>query len=817
LARLSAYFELLQFEDGEAVFRAGDPADALYVVGDGVFQVMMSDSGTGSATGIARFSRGEAFGEMGILTGETRSATVRAHGAASALRLDLPRFTEVLEREPSIALAVSAILSQRLRAANHALEERDMALGLQVEQVLASLAPVHRRQVLEASVLEAVSQGALEAIFGPDAPSVLADLSAVGVPAGARSPLALRRLRSIFEDEDGIAAVHAHAERVGWALERTGHFDDALAVFARYGPRAAFLMTVARALRVAPPIPDDQRIYWVDRVTDEEATQDPELAMARAALLGDRGDQKAASSLLQRAMGVALTARDTTASQELGAALGRLASDQAVQASVGLAAGLDAETLREGVVPPKSPRAERASRARIFAAGGGLLVASIVMHMVGASPDAVFIALLASASAFWISDLFPSSAVSLGLVVGWILLGVSDSNLAVSGFGSLDWVFVLAVLGMGAAIARSGLLFRVGLLLVRRMPRGLVWEAGVLMVTGVLLGPLLPASAGRAALTAPLALAVADALRLPPRHPAAALLGLASWIGAGPLRYLFLNASTATLLAWGLLPDDVRNQFDWIHWFVGAFPFAVFVGVLSLLMLFLVLRPPHDRDSTREDVDLQLAVLGPPSRREWSMVVVLALVVVGWFLAPALHVHVATIAILGFLAAVATRVLDKRGLQDLDVNLLVLIGVALSTAKVAASLGLDQLAAQLIGGFIQQVHATPVMFIIGVAVMTTLVRQVLGETQTILMLGLALIPVAPTLGVNPWIVVVVIISASHTWVVPTQDQAYLAAFAATEGRLYSSDQARAVGGWFILVTLIGVGVATLYWRLLGLL
>jgi hypothetical protein len=162
-------------------------------------------------------------------------------------------------------------------------------------------------------------------------------------------------------------------------------------------------------------------------------------------------------------------------------------------------------------------------------------------------------------------------------------------------------------------------------------------------------------------------------------------------------------------------------------------------------------------------------------------------------------------------------VLDKRGLQELDVNLLVLIGVALSTAKVAASLGLDQLAAQLLGGFIQQVHATPVTFVLGVAIMTTLVRQVLGETQTVLMLGLALIPVAPTLGVNPWVVVVVIIAASHTWVVPTQDQAYLAAYAATEGRLYSPGQARTVAAWFVVVTLVGIAAATLYWRLLGLL
>src|SRR5207248_2250201 len=82
----------------------------------------------------------------------------------------------------------------------------------------------------------------------------------------------------------------------------------------------------------------------------------------------------------------------------------------------------------------------------------------------------------------------------------WIIWGIATPAQALDGFSSLNWIFVVSVLGIATAIARSGLLFRAGLLLVRRMPPGLFWQAGTLLLTGVLLSPLLPQNQGRAAL-----------------------------------------------------------------------------------------------------------------------------------------------------------------------------------------------------------------------------------------------------------------------------------------------------------------------------
>ena len=160
----------------------------------------------------------------------------------------------------------------------------------------------------------------------------------------------------------------------------------------------------------------------------------------------------------------------------------------------------------------------------------------------------------------------PDFAAGLALVAAWLLLGVATPAEALSGFASKEWLFVVSIYGLAAATASSGVLFRVGLLLARRLPAGLLAQSATLLLTGLALTPLVPSSTGRAALTSPLALAVAEALRLPERGRASALLGLGAWVGAGPLMFMFLNGSGTCLLAWGLLPEASRLHFTIPYW-----------------------------------------------------------------------------------------------------------------------------------------------------------------------------------------------------------------------------------------------------------
>lgn len=817
LAQLAAYLEPVTVAARSAVCRQGDPPDGLYIVTRGTFGVYTaSPDGQGEAR-VGSLAAGDAFGEMGLLADEPRSATVRAEGDGEVLWLERARFLGLLDRQPTTARQIAATLSRRLQATNRTLQEAEQTVAREIEQALARLSPERRARVLQASLLDQVSLEALGALFGPDAGEVAEDLAAAGVTVGQTTSVAQHALRARFEREVGVEPMRQMAEQTASRLAEARLWEDALALLASHAPPAALARTLVDALRATPSLPRERARRWIERLADEEAVQEPELALARAALHEERGDFGAAASVVQRALAAAAAAGDTAGGQ-------RLSEETARLAAVGGAAGARAPRHLGHGLQAIGAQVQRRGRRGAVEIGAVLgLVGSAVLAGNG-RPREVFLLLLAAAIVLWMAELIPRFVVGLGLVVGWVLFGIAAPTQAAAGFASMEWIFVVAVLGIAAAIARSGLLFRMGLLLVRRLPHGLVPQSAALLLTGVILSPLLPHSHGRAALTAPLALAVAQALRLRDREPAAAVLGLAAWIGAGPLLFLFLNGSSLSLLVWGLLPEATRARFDWFTWLGAAAPLGVVTAVGGLATLFVVLRPTQAASTSRQRVNVQLAVLGPLSMQERAMIVVLLLTMLGSIFAPLLRIHLGTVAVLGLLAAAITGNFDRRAFQELDWDFLIFSGVALSVSYLVHALQLDYAAAKVITTELGAISArfgeaavSPLVFVLGIAVANLLLRLVLEQLEVTFLLVLALVPVAPTLGVDPWVVVVTILATSAMWFHPDETHAYVVAQEASEERLFSDQQARKVAFGYALVTIVGLALSVPYWRLLGLL
>jgi di/tricarboxylate transporter len=434
----------------------------------------------------------------------------------------------------------------------------------------------------------------------------------------------------------------------------------------------------------------------------------------------------------------------------------------------------------------------------------------------GVGRQGAFFLLLLAVVTLMMSHRVPDFAAGLALVAAWLLLGVATPAEALSGFASKEWLFVVSIYGLAAATASSGVLFRVGLLLARRLPAGLLAQSATLLLTGLALTPLVPSSTGRAALTSPLALAVAEALRLPERGRASALLGLGAWVGAGPLMFMFLNGSGTCLLAWGLLPEASRLHFTWINWLVAAAPLGVFVSLGALGLLFLLFRPEGVAAPSHERISLQVAILGRPAARELATIAILILTVAGWIASPWLGLDLSLIALLGLLATVAARSLDLRAFQTLDWNFLVFFGVVLTIGRLATSQGLDRAAGGAITALLGAAEPGPLLFVVAVGLLSAVLRLVVDQQLAVLLGSMTLIPVAPRLGLDPWVVVVALLATSVAWFLPSQTPSYLVAQSASEGRLFSHAQARRFAVAYAGLTLAGLALSIPYWRFLRL-
>ena len=95
LSQIVHIMQVQGLRPGQHVFREGDAGDAWYVLYEGRVEVL-KDSGTGNRV-IAELGPRSCFGEMAILDGSTRSASVRAKGEATAFRFPRVEFNELLE------------------------------------------------------------------------------------------------------------------------------------------------------------------------------------------------------------------------------------------------------------------------------------------------------------------------------------------------------------------------------------------------------------------------------------------------------------------------------------------------------------------------------------------------------------------------------------------------------------------------------------------------------------------------------------------------------------------------------------------------
>ena len=108
---LAGHLVYAPFVKGDTVTRQGAVAHWLYLVVAGYADVWV-DSPAGR-THVSTLTPGSVFGEMGMMTGEPRRATVTAHTDLECYRLDKAGFEKVLRSRPDIASEISRVLVQR--------------------------------------------------------------------------------------------------------------------------------------------------------------------------------------------------------------------------------------------------------------------------------------------------------------------------------------------------------------------------------------------------------------------------------------------------------------------------------------------------------------------------------------------------------------------------------------------------------------------------------------------------------------------------------------------------------------------------------
>ncbi len=107
-----------EFPPNQVVVKEGGPGDSMFFINSGLVEVRKKDPNTGIEFLLTELKAGACMGEMSLLTGKPRSATVRTMEPTLCSILESKDFEDLILQNPKVAMALSRVLAHRLEESN---------------------------------------------------------------------------------------------------------------------------------------------------------------------------------------------------------------------------------------------------------------------------------------------------------------------------------------------------------------------------------------------------------------------------------------------------------------------------------------------------------------------------------------------------------------------------------------------------------------------------------------------------------------------------------------------------------------------------
>jgi len=121
LKEIASRCKSAKYKKGDVVFHKTDMSTDLYIVNSGKLKAVLADE-EGDEMVLAQFEKGSFFGELSLLDGKGRSATIVADTDAELAILKKDMFLDLLYKNPRISVELMTTLVERLRKADEMIE-----------------------------------------------------------------------------------------------------------------------------------------------------------------------------------------------------------------------------------------------------------------------------------------------------------------------------------------------------------------------------------------------------------------------------------------------------------------------------------------------------------------------------------------------------------------------------------------------------------------------------------------------------------------------------------------------------------------------
>jgi DASS family divalent anion:Na+ symporter len=428
----------------------------------------------------------------------------------------------------------------------------------------------------------------------------------------------------------------------------------------------------------------------------------------------------------------------------------------------------------------------------------------------------IALGILAGAVCFWVADVIPDFMVALLMCTLWIVTGIASFGEAFSAFNSTTFWLLFGAFAICVAVSHSGLLKRIALGIIRWFPANYRGQVAAMLFSGFVIAPLIPSSTAKAVLASAIGAETSRALGYEPYSRPATGIFLSTYMGYGQTGPIFQSACVIGFLLKGTLPEHIRESLTWLSWFEYMIVWGAVFLVGSYAALLLMYSPVTDKTRSRDYIDDMIAELGPMSRDEKITSAIMLLCLALWISEPFTGINAAVTAILTAVALCLAGVLRERDLfHEMQWGLLIFVGAVLGMGNIFAILGINDRLIVMLRPVISSV-GNPALLFLAAALLTILVRAVIVSMSAALVLFMAVLsPVVEPLGINPFVMGIVVYTSMQIFFLKYQNISFLPALGQVADTVRHRDTVK-MSVAYSVVSALGLMLSIPYWKFLDL-
>lgn len=429
-----------------------------------------------------------------------------------------------------------------------------------------------------------------------------------------------------------------------------------------------------------------------------------------------------------------------------------------------------------------------------------------------------FLTVFSAAIVMWVFRLVPEYIPALFSIMAVIVMQLVPSEVVLRGYSSGSFFMAMSVFGIGTVLVNSGLTFRLAILILKYAPKTQFAYNISLLFVGFLLTPVLPSANGRVGLISPLLIDMVEVLGFRKKDQAATRLAASAFFGASLLSSVFLTSKSVNFVLFGMLSDQNKTLFNFGYWLYASLPAAFILIVGYLILSSLLFKSKETVHITPIKIDAQLEILGPLSSLEWLAMISVVTFIFGVATESLHKIQPPWIGLCILYILLALNMISKKQFRrEIDWPFLIMLGGFVGMVKTMSHLGIDTWIAGHLSFMSTILNTNIYLFVIMLYFIIAVMRFMVPNSATVVLVASVMMPVAQASGINPWTVAFLTLLMSDAWFMEYQCSYYMLLQETTAKKgIFSTGPLNKLNLSINALRLVVALVIVHYWHYLGL-